>query len=74
MFLHFFGLYQACRKGYFGGDCTETCGHCRDEDQCSIINGTCLTGCAAGYQGIFCKYSKYYSLKEQDFIFLHLQN
>uniref|UniRef100_K1PUW9 Scavenger receptor class F member 2 n=1 Tax=Magallana gigas TaxID=29159 RepID=K1PUW9_MAGGI len=45
----------ACDQGSFGGDCSETCGHCRDIDQCSVINGTCLTGCVAGYQRGVCK-------------------
>lgn len=36
-------------------DCKERCGHCREFDQCFHINGTCLTGCDAGYQGEYCK-------------------
>eukprot|EP00105_Crassostrea_gigas_P037367 XP_019921515.1 PREDICTED: multiple epidermal growth factor-like domains protein 6 isoform X2 [Crassostrea gigas] len=45
----------ACDKGFFGTECKETCGHCRDVSHCSNINGTCLTGCDAGYLGGFCK-------------------
>lgn len=51
-------LSPACQKGTFGNNCSETCGHCRDKDQCSITNGTCLTGCAAGYYLGFCKERK----------------
>lgn len=45
----------ACKKGSFGESCSERCGNCRDEDQCSIVNGRCLTGCTAGYQADLCK-------------------
>ncbi|XP_065943696.1 uncharacterized protein [Magallana gigas] len=48
----------ACDKGSYGSQCKEICGHCRDTDQCSNINGTCLTGCDAGYQGDLCKICK----------------
>lgn len=46
---------KACNTGSFGVECKETCGNCRDVSQCSRINGTCLTGCEAGYQGNTCK-------------------
>eukprot|EP00105_Crassostrea_gigas_P034461 XP_019918609.1 PREDICTED: multiple epidermal growth factor-like domains protein 6 isoform X1 [Crassostrea gigas] len=45
----------ACDEGFFGTECKETCGHCRDVSHCSNINGTCLTGCDVGYQGDLCK-------------------
>lgn len=48
-----------CDKGSFGIGCKESCGHCQDENQCSITKGTCLTGCAAGYKGDSCKSRKY---------------
>lgn len=44
-----------CDKGLYGIGCSETCGHCRDVNQCFHINGTCLTGCDAGYKGDLCK-------------------
>lgn len=46
---------SVCRKGSYGINCNETCGHCQDINQCSHINGTCLTGCESGFQGDFCK-------------------
>lgn len=49
---------KACEYGFYGVDCREICGQCRDIDQCSITNGTCLTGCAAGYYLGFCKERK----------------
>nr|XP_034320828.1 protein draper-like [Crassostrea gigas] len=45
----------ACDEGLFGSECKEICGHCRDVNQCSNINGTCLTGCDAGYLGGLCR-------------------
>lgn len=48
-------MHGECDVGSYGYDCNETCGHCRDVSQCSNINGTCLTGCDAGYQGDTCK-------------------
>lgn len=48
-------LLSACDEGSFGDNCSETCGYCRGVNQCSNINGTCLTGCSAGYQGHLCK-------------------
>lgn len=46
-----------CERGWYGVNCNETCGHCRDMDQCSNTNGTCLTGCDAGFQGELCNTS-----------------
>ena len=54
-------LSIACDKGSFGDNCSETCGHCRDVDKCSNINGTCLTGCEAGFQGELCKTREFMS-------------
>lgn len=44
-----------CESGFYGFECNGTCGHCLDINQCSIINGTCLTGCDPGYEGSLCK-------------------
>lgn len=62
-FLLVFVLVE-CDIGSYGVDCRESCGHCRDIHQCSNINGTCLTGCNAGYQGVLCK--------TREYIFIHL--
>ena len=40
--------------GYYGYNCNRTCGHCMNLTQCSPVNGTCLTGCAAGFFGPSC--------------------
>ncbi|XP_052692805.1 multiple epidermal growth factor-like domains protein 11 isoform X1 [Crassostrea angulata] len=46
---------MVCEGGTYGAGCKETCGTCRDVNQCSINNGTCLTGCDAGFKGDLCK-------------------
>lgn len=49
----------ACDRGYFGTACNKTCGHCAELEQCSSINGSCLTGCDAGFLGETCDTRKY---------------
>lgn len=49
----------ACKKGWYGIDCNDTCGHCSNVSECFHINGTCPTGCDAGYQGHLCKSRTY---------------
>lgn len=51
-------LSIACEEEKYGADCKEICGHCRDVKQCSYNNGTCLTGCDAGFKGNLCKTGK----------------
>lgn len=48
-------IFLECDKGYYGVGCKETCGHCRDVKYSLHINGTCVTGCDAGYQEELCK-------------------
>lgn len=43
-----------CPAGSYGDACNETCGNCRDGNTCDRVNGTCLTGCDAGYEGDLC--------------------
>lgn len=40
-----------CDRGFYGYDCNQTCGHCRDVSHCFPSNGNCLTGCDFGYEG-----------------------
>lgn len=47
-----------CNRGSYGFECNETCGHCRDVNKCLIGNGSCLTGCDAGFKGDVCKTGK----------------
>uniref|UniRef100_K1RXX9 EGF-like domain-containing protein n=1 Tax=Magallana gigas TaxID=29159 RepID=K1RXX9_MAGGI len=39
------------------------CGHCRNNGFCFHINGTCLTGCSAGFTGEVCKIRTYEGTK-----------
>lgn len=52
-------LFLACDKGLYGHGCKETCGHCRDVQECFDINVTCVTGCNAVYHKDLCKTSAY---------------
>lgn len=49
----------------------ETFGHCRDVNQCSIVNGTCLTGCNSGFKGDLRKTGKYAIIEMHAEIALH---
>ena len=48
-------MFAACNAGKYGLHCEEDCGNCSDSSQCFHVNGTCLSGCSAGYQGHTCK-------------------
>lgn len=43
-----------CDIGYFGDSCGAVCGHCIDRTPCSSVDGTCTSGCSAGYTGHQC--------------------
>ena len=49
----------ACRTGTYGKNCNDTCGHCLNPGECYHVNGTCVEGCEAGYQGNLCETSPY---------------
>lgn len=52
-------IIEERERGSYGIGCYEKCGDCRDVNQCSNINGTCLTcWCHAGFEGELCKISK----------------
>lgn len=51
-------IIPECERGFYGIECSETCGHCGDVSQCSNVNGTCLSGCDAGFKGDLCKTGK----------------
>lgn len=52
-------LTQGCDSNLYGINCNESCGNCRNDDQCLNTNGTCLNGCADGYKGDLCKIREY---------------
>ena len=47
-----------CTGNTYGENCSETCGNCLGGEQCNIVNGTCETGCAAGWLGQMCMTGK----------------
>lgn len=50
-----FFAQKACRKGWFGANCTQQCvGHCQYETICNHVTGHCDNGCKAGWTGNKC--------------------
>lgn len=47
-------LSLACMHGYYGENCTKTCGNCLNDETCNNINGTCSDGCSEGFKGNLC--------------------
>ncbi|KAL3879926.1 hypothetical protein ACJMK2_032202 [Sinanodonta woodiana] len=46
-----------CRRGMYGSGCNETCGNCyKGNNSCSLIDGRCMEGCEAGWNGETCKF------------------
>ena len=45
-----------CNEGFYGENCSFSCGHCRNQEQCDVINGSCFNGCENGYWGFQCNY------------------
>lgn len=43
-----------CDTGKYGKNCLQNCGHCKQRDQCHYVNGFCVEGCSAGYNGSLC--------------------
>lgn len=48
------GIIIECANYMFGPACNRSCGNCRKREDCHHINGSCLSGCKAGYQGEKC--------------------
>lgn len=51
---------SVCDSNMYGEDCSMLCGHCFKSEQCNHTNGTCMYGCASGYQGSICMKGKLY--------------
>ena len=47
---------EECNDGKYGEVCGEECGFCADLSYCNHVNGTCLSGCDAGYNGNLCRH------------------
>ena len=39
----------------YGDLCQYKC-HCRDNEQCDVVTGECISGCALGWMGPGCQY------------------
>lgn len=52
----------ACEAGKYGRNCLQNCGHCKERDQCHYVDGFCVEGCSAGFNGSRCIERKQYSL------------
>lgn len=46
--------YLVCTEGFYGPNCTQKCGHCRNESVCNNITGDCLQGCDEHWGGSKC--------------------
>ena len=55
LMLCFIMLLIDCIDNRYGKTCNEKCGHCNNNDVCEKSNGSCPSGCFAGYQGTKCK-------------------
>lgn len=47
-----------CDASSYGSNCSFSCGQCNKGVPCNKKNGRCLSGCASGYEGIYCNKSK----------------
>lgn len=53
-----------CSDGFYGEECSSSCGHCLNDSACHHVTGTCDQGCEPGYQapncteGILCNIKK----------------
>ncbi|GFO05135.1 receptor protein-tyrosine kinase [Plakobranchus ocellatus] len=43
-----------CPPGLYGANCSQTCGMCKSTGSCDPVNGFCLGGCSAGWEGTHC--------------------
>lgn len=46
--------FLECNAGYYGKNCTSTCGNCLKNSFCHHITGACFEGCKPGYQEPTC--------------------
>ena len=55
----FHSIYVECDNNTFGVNCTGVCENCLGKEQCHYINGSCLNGCDAGFNGLKCDQGNY---------------
>lgn len=42
--------WSECSDGYYGEECSSSCGRCLNDSACQHITGVCDQGCEPGYQ------------------------
>lgn len=47
-------MVSECKAGYYGGNCTNSCGHCLNEKACHHVHGMCSEECEPGYKAPYC--------------------
>lgn len=48
-----------CPDDRYGHRCLELCGYCKGREPCNKVTGHCNAGCSSGYNGTYCKQSKW---------------
>ena len=48
-------VYTDCTDKTYGVNCQETCGHCKDQSTCAVMDGRCSNGCETWYISDVCK-------------------
>ena len=55
-----YSILAVCDHGYYGMNCSDTCGHCvNGNTTCDIATGQCPDGCSAGWKGETCNSGKF---------------
>lgn len=57
-YIIFFLSFLECSAGYYGENCSVSCGHCLNKTACDHITGICIQGCEPGYQAVNCTQGK----------------
>ena len=47
-------IFTECEDGYYGRNCTEKCGNCKDDAACDKYTGHCIMGCVPGFVDSMC--------------------
>lgn len=57
-------ILTACSDGFYGNECTETCGNCFMNAVCDKVTGQCPGQCESGWQGSLCKQGLFVTTKK----------
>ena len=70
--------FSECEDRFYGTECTESCGHCSDDDVCDKLTGHCPNRCQSDFKPPLCQgiyihdYTFYMIAKLKHFRFLPL--